>query len=680
MSALPQPSGAAAAPLPPLSTSQSPQHKELANAIRALAMDAVEQAKSGHPGMPMGMADVATVLFERFLKFDPTAPDWPDRDRFVLSAGHGSMLLYALLYLTGYPEMSLEEIKRFRQLGSKTAGHPEYGHAPGIETTTGPLGQGLANAVGMALAERLLAAEFGSGAVDHYTYAIAGDGCLMEGISHEAISLAGHLRLNKLIVLFDDNHISIDGPTELTVSDDQCARFAASGWATHAVDGHDPEAVAAAIEAARNSDKPTMIACRTTIAYGAPTKANSAAAHGAALGAAEIEGARARLGWPYPAFEIPAPILERWRAIGRKGEARRTAWQRRLGALSAEQRAEFRRRMDGKLPKAWTEAVAKLKAEIVEKKPAIATRVASQNALDVLTQAIPEMVGGSADLTGSNNTKAKAQGAVGRDKFAGRYIYYGVREHAMAAAMNGIALHKGLIPYGGTFLVFTDYCRPAIRLSALMQQRVVYVMTHDSIGLGEDGPTHQPVEHLAALRAIPNLQVMRPADAVETLECWEAALAREDGPTLLALTRQNVPALRTTASTDNLCRKGGYVLAEADGERQVTLIGTGSEVSLAMKARELLAAEGIRAAVVSMPCASLFDRQTGKYRREVLGGARLPRVAVEAGIRQGWEPYLGPHCAFVGMSGFGTSAPAPEVYRHFGITAEAVAEAARKLL
>ena len=680
MSALPQPAGAAGAP-PPLSTNQSPQHKELANAIRALAMDAVEQAKSGHPGMPMGMADVATVLFERFLKFDPTAPDWPDRDRFVLSAGHGSMLLYALLYLTGYPEMTIEEIKRFRQLGSKTAGHPEYGHAPGIETTTGPLGQGLANAVGMALAERLLAAEFGSGAVDHYTYVIAGDGCLMEGISHEAISLAGHLRLNKLIVLFDDNHISIDGPTELTVSDDQCARFAASGWATQAVDGHDPDAVAAAIDAARNSDKPSLIACRTTIAYGAPTKANSAAAHGAALGAAEIEGARARLGWPYPAFEIPTPILERWRAIGRKGEARRSAWQRRLGALPADQRAEFRRRMDGKLPKAWAEAVAKFKAEIVEKKPAIATRVASQNALDVLTQAIPEMVGGSADLTGSNNTKAKAQGAVSREKVAGRYIYYGVREHAMAAAMNGIALHKGLIPYGGTFLVFTDYCRPAIRLSALMQQRVVYVMTHDSIGLGEDGPTHQPVEHLAALRAIPNLQVMRPADAVETLECWEAALAREDGPTLLALTRQNVPALRTTASADNLCRKGGYVLLEAEGgERQVTLIGTGSEVSLAVKARELLASQGIRAAVVSMPCASLFDHQTGKYRREVLGGARLPRVAVEAGIRQGWEPYLGPNGAFVGMSGFGASAPAPDVYKHFGITAEAVADAARKLL
>ncbi len=679
MSASPLPSGAAAAPQP-LVMRQSREHTELANAIRALSMDAVEQAKSGHPGMPMGMADVATVLFERFLKFDPTAPEWPDRDRFVLSAGHGSMLLYSLLYLTGYPEMTIEEIKRFRQLGAKTAGHPEYGHAPGIETTTGPLGQGLANAVGMALAERLLAAEFGATVVDHYTYVIAGDGCLMEGISHEAISLAGHLALNKLIVLFDDNHISIDGPTELTVTDDQRMRFAASGWNTLAVDGHDPDAIAAAIDTARRSDKPTLIACRTTIAYGAPTKAGTAAAHGAALGGAEIEGARARLGWPYPAFEIPAPILERWRAIGRKGEAAYAAWQRRLSALPAEQRAAFRRRADGKLPKGWGDAVAAFKTELIEKKPNIATRVASQNALDVLAGVIPELLGGSADLTGSNNTKAKTQVAVSRDKLAGRYVYYGVREHAMAAAMNGIALHRGLIPYGGTFLVFADYCRPAIRLSALMHQRVVYVMTHDSIGLGEDGPTHQPVEHLAALRAIPNLQVMRPADAVETLECWEAALLREDGPTLFALTRQNVPALRTAPTPDNLCRKGGYVLLEADGERQVTLIGTGSEVALAVRARELLAADGIRAAVVSMPCASLFDRQTAKYRRDVLGGTRMPRVAVEAGLRLGWEPYLGPNGAFVGMSGFGASAPAPDLYKHFGITAEAVAEAARKLL
>ncbi len=665
---------------PPLNPTQTREHMELANAIRALAMDAVEQAKSGHPGMPMGMADVATVLFDRFLKFDASAPDWPDRDRFVLSAGHGSMLLYALLYLTGYPEMTIEEIQRFRQLHSKTAGHPEYGFAPGIETTTGPLGQGLGNAVGMAIAERLLAAEFGSVVCDHYTYVIAGDGCLMEGISHEAISLAGHLRLNKLIVLFDDNHITIDGSTDLSVSDDQLARFAASGWNTLAVDGHDPDALASCIDAARRADKPTLIACRTTIAYGAPTKAGTAAAHGAALGAPEIAGTRERLNWPYPAFHIPAPILERWRAIGAKGAAARAAWQRRLSALPSEQRAEFRRRViDRKLPKGWLGAVTTYKAELCAAKPNVATRVASQSALELLTGVVPELLGGSADLTGSNNTKAKAQKPVARDT-GGHYLYYGVREHGMAAAMNGIALHGGYIPYGGTFLVFSDYCRPAIRLAALMNQPVVYVMTHDSIGLGEDGPTHQPIEHLAALRAIPNLMVMRPADAVETLECWEAALLRADGPTLLALTRQNVPAIRTAPTPDNLCLKGGYVVAEAEGERQVTLIGTGSEVAVALKARELLVAEGIRTAVVSMPCPSLFEKQTAKYRREVLGGVRGVRVVVEAGIRMGWEPYIGGNGAFIGMSGFGASAPAPDLFKHFGITPEAVAEAAKKAL
>jgi transketolase len=677
-SPLPQPSSDAA-PLP-LSTKQTPEHRDLANAIRALAMDAVEQAKSGHPGMPMGMADVATVLYERFLKFDPADPSWPDRDRFVLSAGHGSMLLYALLYLTGYPEMTIEEIKRFRQLGSKTAGHPEFGHTPGVETTTGPLGQGLGNAVGMAIAEKLLASEFGAVVMDHFTYVIAGDGCLMEGISHEAISLAGHLKLSKLIVFFDDNRITIDGPTDLSVSDDQMQRFAASGWNTLAVDGHDPEAIAACIEAARKSDKPTLIACRTTIAYGAPTKAGTAASHGAPLGGPEIAGSRQRLGWAHGPFEIPDPILERWRAMGKKGAAARASWQRRLTALPAEQRAEFRRRMDGKLPKHWLGASTAYKIKLAEEKPTVAPRVASQNALDVLTAVIPEMVGGSADLTGSNNTKAKAQAIVTAEKFAGRYIHYGVREHGMAAAMNGMALHRGVIPYGGTFLVFTDYCRPSIRLAALMGLRVIYVMTHDSIGLGEDGPTHQPVEHLAALRVIPNLQVMRPADATETLECWEAALLREDGPTLLALTRQNLAALRTAPTPDNLCQKGGYVLAEADGERQVTLIGTGSEVAVALKARELLAADGIKAAVVSMPCTSLFDKQTGKYRREVLGGARMPRVAVEAGVAGGWEPYLGGSGVFVGMSGFGAAAPIADRYKHFGITPEAVAAAAKKLL
>ena len=680
MSASPLPAASPDAAPIPLSTKQTQEHRDLANAIRALAMDAVEQAKSGHPGMPMGMADVATVLFERFLKFDPTDPAWPDRDRFVLSAGHGSMLLYALLYLTGYPEMTLDELKRFRQLGSKTAGHPEYGHAPGIETTTGPLGQGLANAAGMALAERLLAAEFGAVAVDHYTYVIAGDGCLMEGISHEAVSLAGHLKLNKLIVLFDDNHITIDGSTDLSVSDDQLQRFAASGWNTLAVDGHDPEAIAAVIEAARKADKPTLIACRTTIAYGAPTKAGTAASHGAPLGGPEIASTRQRLGWTPGPFEVPDAILERWRAIGKKGASARGSWQRRLSSLPAEQKAEFRRRMDGKLPKHWLGDATAYKIKLAEDKPNIATRVASQNALEVLTTVIPELAGGSADLTGSNNTKAKAQTPVKPGAFAGRYIYYGVREHGMAAAMNGMALHRGLIPYGGTFLVFTDYCRPSIRLAALMGLRVVYVMTHDSIGLGEDGPTHQPVEHLAALRCIPNLQVMRPADATETLECWEAALLREDGPTLLALTRQNLAAFRMAPTPDNLCQKGGYVVVEAAGERQVTLIGSGSELGVALKARELLAAEGVRAAVVSMPCTSLFDQQTGKYRREVLGGARMPRVVVEAGVRQGWEPYLGANGAFVGMSGFGASAPAGDLYKHFGITPEAVAAAAKKLL
>ncbi len=678
-------SATAATPLlraeaPALSDKQSPEHRAMANAIRALAMDAVEQAKSGHPGMPMGMADVATVLFTRFLKFDPQDPTWPDRDRFVLSAGHGSMLLYALLHLTGYPAMTLDELKRFRQLGSRTPGHPEFGHAPGVETTTGPLAQGLGNAVGMALAERLLAARFGAEAVDHHTYVIAGDGCLMEGVSHEAISLAGHLRLNKLIVLFDDNAVSIDGPTSLAVSDDQLARFAACGWATRAIDGHDPDAVAAALDWARRNDRPTMIACRTTIAYGAPIKAGTAAAHGAPLGAGEVAGARQRLGWSYAPFEVPDDVLARWRATGARGAATRGEWQRRIEKLPAERRAEFRRIVAGKLPKRWTDVAAAYKAKLAAEKPAMATRVASQQALDVLTPVIPEMIGGSADLTGSNNTKAKGFAVVTRDDFSGRYIHYGVREHGMAAAMNGMALHGGVIPFGGTFLVFTDYCRPSIRLAAVMGKRVIYVMTHDSIGLGEDGPTHQPVEHLASLRAMPNLQVMRPADAIETLECWEAALAREDGPTVLALTRQNVPAIRTAHTQENLAARGGYVVADSEGERQMTLIGTGSELSIALKARDLLAAEGVKAAVVSLPCWSLFDRQTAKYRRAVLGPARCPRVAVEAGVGMGWEKYLGSKSAFVGMTGFGASAPYADLYRHFGITPEAVAAAAKKLI
>ena len=654
----------------------------MANALRALAMDAVEKAKSGHPGMPMGMADVATVLWTKFLKFDPTAPHWADRDRFVLSAGHGSMLLYALLHLTGFADMTMQELTRFRQLGSKTAGHPEFGHADGIETTTGPLGQGLANAVGMAIAERWLNARFGDAVVDHRTFVIAGDGCLMEGISQEAISLAGHLRLNRLVVLFDDNGISIDGPTSLATSEDQCARFAASGWNTQRVDGHDPVAIEAAISAALRSDRPSMIACRTTIGYGAPTKGGTAGAHGAPLGGAEIAATRERLGWTHAPFEIPIEILQRWTQAGHRGGAARRAWEGRLSRMPADRRAEFRRMLAGTLPKDLDDTVAAFKARLIADKPSVATRVASQNALDVLAAAIPELIGGSADLTGSNNTKAKSQAPFSAAQYDGRYMYWGVREHAMAAAMNGMALHGGVVPYGGTFLVFTDYCRPAIRLAALMGLRVVFVMTHDSIGLGEDGPTHQPVEHLAALRAIPNLAVFRPADAVETLECWQLALQRKDGPSVLALPRQHLPALRVDgAPAENRCARGAYVLAEAEGgDRQATLIATGSETALAMEARALLAARSIRAAVVSMPCWSLFERQTASYRRAVLGGPRVAKVAVEAALQFGWERHIGPKGAFVGMPGFGASAPAADLYRHFGITAEAVAEAAAALV
>ena len=667
---------ATAAPIP-LSTRQTPDHAALANCIRALAMDAVEQAKSGHPGMPMGMADVATVLWTRFLKFDSSRPDWPDRDRFVLSAGHGSMLLYALLHLTGFADMTLDEIKRFRQLGSRTAGHPEYGHAAGIETTTGPLGQGLGNAVGMALAERVLAARFGKDLVDHFTYVIAGDGCLMEGISHEAISLAGHLRLNRLIVLFDDNSISIDGPTSLAVSDNQLKRFAASGWATQEIDGHDPASIAAAIEQAQKSDRPSLIACRTTIAYGAPTKAGTAAAHGAPLGAQEIATTRERLDWPHPAFVVPDALRARWREAGARGTAARAAWEKRLAA--SDQRAEFTRAVAGELPAGWQAGLDALKAKFAADKPSLATRVASQQALDAIVPAVPELIGGSADLTGSNNTKAKSANAVAAGLYGGRYVFYGVREHGMAAAMNGLALHRGIIPFGGTFLVFTDYCRPAIRLSAIMGQRVIYVMTHDSIGLGEDGPTHQPVEHLASLRAMPNVLVLRPGDAIETAEAWQIALEHRTGPSILVLTRQNLPALRSDAG-ENRSARGAYLLAEPQGGRDVTLIGTGSELQLAHAAGALLAKDGIKAAVVSMPAGSLFDAQDEAYRTRVLGPDSAPRVSVEAGVKQGWEKYLGPRGAFVGMTGFGASAPAADLYRHFGITAEAVARAARAAL
>jgi len=649
--------------------------RDMANAIRALAMDAVQRAKSGHPGMPMGMADVATVLFTRFLKFDPRRPDWPDRDRFVMSAGHGSMLLYALLYLTGYEDMTLDELRNFRQLGSRTAGHPEYGMAPGIETTTGPLGQGLANAVGMAIAERIVNARYGDDMVDHHVYVLAGDGCLMEGISHEAISLAGHLGLGKLIVLFDDNAISIDGSTDLTVSDDQIKRFEASGWETRRVDGHDPDAVAAAIEGARDCGRPSLIACRTVIGYGAPNKEGTAATHGAPLGEDEVAAARERLNWPYDPFEIPEPILESWREAGRRGTSAAAAWDDRLAARDGETRARFEREQRGELPASALAGLAALKKSVIEEKSSLATRISSQRVLEIVTESIPQLIGGSADLTGSNNTKAKAQAPIGRDDFAGSYIYYGVREHAMAAAMNGIALHGGLIPYGGTFLVFTDYCRPAIRLSALMGLRVIYVMTHDSIGLGEDGPTHQPVEHLAALRAIPNLLVFRPADTVEVAECWELALRSEDAPSVLALTRQAVPTLRRE-SGDNLSARGAYIISPAQAKPQATLIASGSEVEIAVAAQEILQRDGIATAVVSMPCWELFDRQDRHYQDEILGRDTL-RVAVEAGVPFGWERWTGSAGAIVGMRSFGASAPYKDLYRNFAIAPEAVVEAVR---
>jgi transketolase len=649
-------------------------HTDMANAIRFLAADAVEKAKSGHPGMPMGMADVATVLFTRFLTFDAKAPRWMDRDRFVLSAGHGSMLLYALAYLTGYDDVDVEQLKQFRQLGARTAGHPEYGHVAIAETTTGPLGQGIANAVGFALAEKIGAARFGRDVVDHYTYVIAGDGCLMEGISQEAISVAGHHKLSKLIVLWDDNEISIDGRTSLTLSDDQLARFTASRWDVVRVDGHDPEAVAKAIAHARSTDKPSLIACRTVIGYGAPSKAGSEKTHGAPLGAEEIAGARVKLGWNSEPFVVPAAILEAWRAAGARGATVRKAWEGRLGKLGAPLRAEWDRLQARRLPDGWGAEAAAFKAKILAEKPKWATRKASQEALEVLTRVIPEMIGGSADLTSSNLTLTKSTKPITPDDASGRYLHYGVREHGMAAVMNGLALHDGLIPYGATFLVFTDYLRPALRMSALMGLRVLYVMTHDSIGLGEDGPTHQPVEHLASLRAIPNLLVFRPCDPVETMECYEVALATTTGPSLLSLCRQNLPTVRSDAA-ENKSAKGAYVLAEAEGKRQVTLIATGSEVELALEARDLLKAKGVAAAVVSMPCWELFDRQEGSYRKSVLGEGTV-KIAVEAASTFGWERYVGPEGAVVGLQSFGVSAPAEQAYQHLGITAEAVAEAA----
>ncbi len=652
------------------------EHDRLANAIRALAMDAVEQAKSGHPGLPMGAADIATVLFTRFLKFDPADPSWPDRDRFVLSAGHGSMLLYALFYLLGYEKMTLAELRRFRQLGSLTPGHPEHHHTSGVETTTGPLGQGLANAVGMAIAERHLAALFGGEVVDHKTYVLASDGDLMEGISQEAIALAGHLQLSKLIVLFDDNHISIDGPTSLADSVDQVERFRSAGWTASRIDGHDPAAIAAALEAAQRSDRPTMIACRTTIGFGAPNKGGTEKAHGSPLGADEIALARQRLGWTSPPFEIPADILQHWRAAGMRGKATRAAWQQRLAAIEANKRAEFERRLHGDVGDKLAASTSETKQKLAQTPKDIATRSASEFALEALTAALPEMIGGSADLTGSNNTRTKSTKTLSATDYSGRFIHYGIREHGMAAAMNGMALHGGIVPYSGTFLVFSDYCRPAIRLAALMGQRVIHVMTHDSIGLGEDGPTHQPVEHLAALRAIPNLKVLRPCDAVETAECWELALQSKDGPSVLALTRQNLPQLRLGFDAQNRCATGGYELAAAeDPTPAVSLFATGSEVAIAVEARKLLADRKVSARVVSVPCFELLLGLPQEQRAAIIGHAKV-NVAVEAGIRQGWDAIIGPAGVFVGMTGFGASAPYKSLYQHFGLTPERVAEAA----
>jgi transketolase len=641
-------------------------HNDMSNAIRSLAMDAVEKANSGHPGMPMGMADVATVLFTEFMNFDPLHPKWPNRDRFVLSAGHGSMLQYAYLYLTGYPDMTIEDIKNFRQLGAKTAGHPEYGHATGIETTTGPLGQGITNAVGMALAERMMNARF-SDAVDHFTYAIAGDGCLMEGISQEAISMAGHLKLNKLIVLWDDNKITIDGKTDLSTSEDMKKRFEASGWDVQMIDGHDPKAIRQALVNAKESNKPSLIGCNTTIGYGAPTKAGSHSSHGSPLGKQEIEGARTKLNWPHEPFVIPEAVLNAWREAGIKGGKAFAQWSKK------ELPQEFERLMSNELPNGWAQAIDEFKKQLAEKKPTEATRKSSENALEVLNAKIPEMIGGSADLTGSNNTKTKGQKPVSATSYDGSYIYYGIREHAMGAVMNGLALYGGFIPYGGTFLVFTDYARPAIRLSALMGQRVIYVMTHDSIGLGEDGPTHQPVEHLAALRAIPNLNVFRPADATETAECWALAIASNEAPSILSLSRQNLPAVRTEYTKDNLCARGGYVLSDAK-EAKVTIIATGSEVMIAIEAQKKLAEKNIPARVISMPCFELFAEQPASYRESVLGKNTI-KVGCEAAIRMGWDSVLGSDGIFIGMKGFGASAPAPDLYKHFGITSDAIVSA-----
>lgn len=643
----------------------------MAHAIRFLSMDAVQKANSGHPGLPMGAADIATVLFTKFMKFDPTCPDWADRDRFVLSAGHGSMLLYSLLHLLGYEDMSIDDLKDFRQLGAKTAGHPEYGHAAGIETTTGPLGQGLANAVGMAISEKLMAAKFGDDIVDHYTYVLAGDGCLMEGISQEAISLAGHLKLNKLVLLWDDNNVTIDGAVTVSDSTDQLARFQACGWNTDAIDGHDHDAIATAIEAAKNSNKPTIIACKTTIGFGSPNKAGTSKVHGAPLGDEEIAETRKALNWDHEPFEIPSDIRDAWRIAGLNAAHARKDWTKRLEAKDSDLRAEFERRMRGDLPSALENAMADYKKALAADPKTVATRKASEMALNVINAAIGDTVGGSADLTGSNNTKTPDTVSVTADDFSGRYMNWGIREHVMASAMNGMALHGGVIPYGGTFLVFADYMRGAMRLSALMEQRVIYVLTHDSIGLGEDGPTHQPVETVASLRAIPNMQVFRPADVVETAECWELALASDKAPSVLSLTRQNLPQVRGEYSEENMCGHGAYVLSDCDGEADASIFASGSEIEIAMEAQKALAEKDIKARVISVPCFELFEKQSTEYKADILGSAKV-NVAIEAAIRMGWDRFIGSDGVFIGMDSFGASGPYKELYEKFGITADNV--------
>ncbi|WP_373050998.1 transketolase [Thalassovita aquimarina] len=663
----------------------NPEHWSKAAAIRALTLDAIHAANSGHSGMPMGMADVATVLFEKHLKFDAAAPYWPDRDRFILSAGHGSMLLYSLLYLTGNEDITLEEIRNFRQWGSKTAGHPEYGHASGVETTTGPLGQGISNAVGFAMAEEILRGRYGKKLVDHYTYVIAGDGCLMEGVSQEAIGLAGRHQLSKLIVFWDNNNITIDGSVDLADRTDQLQRFKASGWHVQEIDGHDPKAIDDAIVAAKKAGKPSMIACKTHIALGSSAQ-DTSKGHGALTDEKLIADAKDAYGWTYGPFEVPADLKAQWEAIGARGAADRAEWEARLASVSDRKQEEFNRIFERGVPKRLSATIRALKKQISEEAPKVATRKSSEMVLEVINPIMPETVGGSADLTGSNNTLTGDMGVFDIDNRSGRYIHWGVREHGMAAAMNGMALHGGVRPYGGTFMAFTDYARPAMRLAALMKIPTVFVMTHDSIGLGEDGPTHQPVEHVAISRATPNTMVFRPADTIETAEAWELALNSKETPSVLSLTRQGLPTVRTKHTTKNLTAQGGYVLAEAEGKRRAILIATGSEVEIALAARDLLQAEGIGTRVVSMPCMELFAQQDEAYRKRVLPAGPV-RVGIEAGVRiGGWDRLLlgergrEAKAGFIGMSDFGASAPAGVLYEKFGITAEATVAKVKELL